>query len=57
MATVFYILDYEEEDSVSIASFPGPCPASRRLQYVCKRRKAGRGPGNEATVSMLVVES
>ena len=31
-----------------IASFPGPRPASRRLQYG-KRREAGRGPGNEAT--------
>ena len=31
-----------------IASFQGPRPASRRLQYG-KRREAGRGPGNEAT--------
>ena len=30
-----------------LASFPGPRPASRRLQY-CKRREAGRGPWNEA---------
>ena len=30
-----------------LASFPGPRPASCRLQYG-KRREAGRGPGNEA---------
>ena len=30
------------------ASFPCPCPTSS-LAY-CKRREAGRGPGNEATV-------
>ena len=41
--------------TIIIALFPGPRPASRRLQYVrfCKRRKAGRGPGNEATIIML----
>ena len=40
--------------SCVLASFPGPCPASRRLQYgkageYCKRREAGQGPGNEAS--------
>ena len=36
---------------VLLASFPGPRPASRRLQYgYCKRREAGCGPGNEAIV-------
>ena len=35
-----------------VASFPGPRPASRRLQYG-KRREAGRGPGNEADVLYL----
>ena len=34
--------------SVLLASFPVPRPAFRRLQY-CKQRKAGRGPGNEAS--------
>ena len=37
--------------TATIASFPGPRPASRRLQY-CKRREAGRGPGNEATATI-----
>ena len=36
-----------------VASFPVPRPVFCRLQYVnagpyCKRRKAGRGTGNEA---------
>ena len=35
-----------------VASFPGPSPASRRLQYG-KRREAGLGPGNEASKHML----
>ena len=50
--------------SNNVASFPGPCPASRHLQYgiksgrgliasprpaFCKRWIAGRGPGDEAT--------
>ena len=38
-----------------VASFPGPRPASRCLQYGevgedCKRQKAEEGPGNEARV-------
>ena len=38
----------DQKHSIQVASFPGPRPASRRLQYGhCKRRKAG--PGNEAT--------
>ena len=47
--------------SIILVSFPGPRPASRRLQYgkageasiilpYCKRREAGRGPGNEANI-------
>ena len=35
-----------------LASFPGPRPASRRLQYG-KQREAGRGPGNEAMYMQL----
>ena len=38
----------------SVASFPVPRPAFSRLQYgkaYCKRRKAGRGTGNEASDS------
>ena len=48
--------------SFFVASTPGPCPVFRRLQKAggagneasptllyCKRRGAGRGPGNEAT--------
>ena len=50
----------EELECMEIASFPGPRPASRRLQYGsteillghCKRREAGRGPGNEASMEM-----
>ena len=30
-----------------LALLPGPCPASRRLQY-CKQREAGWGPGSKA---------
>ena len=40
-------------DSEKLASFPGPRPASRRLQYG-KRREAGRGPGNEASQLIVV---
>ena len=32
-----------------LASFPGPCPASRRLQYD-KRRESGWGSGNKAII-------
>ena len=35
-------------NTLLVASFPGPRPAFR-FPY-CKRRKAGRGPGNEATL-------
>ena len=34
-----------------LASFPGPRPASH-----CKRREAGRGPGNEATRPSLILQ-
>ena len=37
------------QNTILLASFPGPHPASRCLQYG-KRRKAGQGPGNEATI-------
>ena len=39
-----------------IASFPGPRPASPLLAVLyCKRREAGRGPGNEArTITHMV---
>ena len=41
-----------------LASFPVPRPAFRHLQYAkpallyCKRRKAGRGTGNEASAAL-----
>ena len=38
---------------IVLASFPGPRPASCRLQYgkaYCKQREAGQGPGNEASI-------
>ena len=42
--------------AVRVASYPVPRPAFRRSQYLpyCKRRKAGRGTGNEATVRVYV---
>ena len=47
--------------STTLASFPGPCPASCHLQSsptspYCKRWEAGRGPGNEATTTLLCTQ-
>ena len=38
---------------LTLASFPVPRPAFRRLQYG-KRRKAGRGTGNEAILTLQI---
>ena len=43
--------------AVGLASFPGPHPASRRLQYgkaVWQATGSWAGPGNEATVGLHI---
>ena len=50
-----YYMQENAESMMIVASFPGPRPALRRLQNrtYCKRREAGRGPGNKA---MMIVQ-
>ena len=40
--------------NITLASFSGPRPSSRRLSGYYKQREAGRGPGNEANIAQLL---